>query len=116
MEQPTIYHNPRCTKSRQTLALLEEKGHKPRVIEYLKTPPDEATLRDIQQKLGTSAEAMLRKKEEAFASSGLKDKTLNDDNILSAIAKHPKLLERPIVIAGNKAAIGRPPENILGIL
>lgn len=114
MSNLKIYHNPRCSKSRQTLELLNEKNAKPEVVEYLTTPPSVAELQDIVQKLSQPAKAILRTKEEEFKAL---DVDINDDKqILEAIATHPKLLERPIVVKGNKAAIGRPPENVLTIL
>lgn len=112
----TIYHNPRCSKSRQTLALLEARGIKPRVIEYLKTPPDEATLRALLRKLDLPASALVRRKEEEFKALGLDAPGTSEDAILAAMARHPKLIERPIVVAGRKARLGRPPEAVLDIL
>jgi arsenate reductase (glutaredoxin) len=112
----TIYHNPRCSKSRETLALLEEQGHKPKVIEYLQTPPDAQTLTAIVGKLGIPARKLLRTKEAAYLENGLDNDKLTDAQIISAIVKHPILMERPIVLANVKAAIGRPPENVLEIL
>lgn|SRR5690606_16610679 len=111
-----IYHNPRCSKSRQTLALLEEQGKTPRVVEYLKTPPDAATLKRILASLGKSPRDIMRHKEEPYKTLGLDDPGLTDDQLVAAMVEHPILIERPIVVAGDRAAIGRPPENVLSIL
>lgn len=112
----TIYHNPRCSKSRQTLSLLEEKGVEIDVIEYLKNPPDENTLNEIIKKLGIAPHDLLRKNEDEFKQLGLDKKNISDEEIITAMVKHPKLIERPIVINRNKAALGRPPEDVLKIL
>lgn len=114
--QVTIYHNPRCSKSRQTLALLRERGVEPEIIEYLKTPPDAGTLRDLLAKLGLAPRALLRRREAAYRENGLADPTLGDDTLIAAMAAHPTLIERPIVAVGERAALGRPPENALSIL
>jgi len=112
---PVLYHNPRCSKSRQTLALLQEKGIAPRVVEYLKTPPDAATLAELIGKLGIPAKALLRKGEDAYKELGLKD--VDDEGaLIAAMVAHPVLIERPILVHGAKAAIGRPPEAVLDIL
>jgi arsenate reductase len=110
----TIYHNPRCGKSRDTLALLEKKGIKPKVIEYLSTPPSAAELKDILKMLGLSAHELVRKKEAAAA--GIVPKNLSEAALIAAMVKTPILIERPIVVAGKKAALGRPPENVLKLL
>jgi len=110
-----IYHNPRCGKSRQTLALLEEKGNSPEVIRYLDTPPSKIELKEILQKLNISAEDLVRKKEKLFKDH-FKGKEFDEDAWLNLLVENPKLIERPIVINGNKAAIGRPPELVLEIL
>jgi len=112
----TIYHNPRCSKSRQTLALLEEHGVSPQVIEYLKTPPSQDELKELQQKLNLPIADMLRTKEKEFSQAGLNAPGVSDDIIRKAVAEHPILLERPIVTCGDKAVIGRPPENVLALL
>jgi len=109
----TIYHNPRCTKSRETLALLEKKGVKPKVVEYLSAPPSAAELKGILKALGMSAAGLARKKEAAEAGVDL---ALPEDKLIAAMVKHPIVIERPIVVAGKKAALGRPPENVLKIL
>ena len=112
----TIYHNPRCSKSRQTLALLEEKGVDVEIIEYLKTPPDQKTLKSILKKLDIDAADLLRKKESVFSELKLEKKLDNTNALLDAMVKNPVLIERPIVLANKKAAIGRPPEAVLDIL
>ena len=111
-----IYHNPRCTKSRETLALLEEKGTETEVIEYLKTPPDVTTLKNIIQSLGIQAMQLVRCHEDEFKQAGLDKEGVTEDEIITAMVSYPKLIERPIVVNGNKVAIGRPPKNILTIL
>jgi len=109
----TIYHNPRCSKSRLTLALLEEQGIEPQVVEYLKTPPDAATLRGLLRKLGLGPRDILRRKEAAAA--GI-DSDLDDDALVEAMVANPVVIERPIVVHGDKARLGRPPEQVLEIL
>jgi len=112
----TIYHNPRCTKSRLTLALLEEHGLEPDVVLYLETAPTQAMLKSIAKKLGLSdIRQMMRTKEAIYGELGLSGVT-DDDGLLDAMVKNPILIERPIVVHGAKAAIGRPPENVLEIL
>lgn len=109
-----IYHNPRCTKSRQTLELLKAKGITPEVIEYLKTPLDTSTLKALNAKLGVPVRAMMRTKEAPYQDLGLAE--ADDTALLAAIVAHPILLERPIVENGLKAAIGRPPEAVETVL
>ena len=109
-----IYHNPRCNKSRQTLALLEARGIKPRIVEYLKTPPDQAELKRLLRLLGLAPRRLLRKKEAAEA--GLDEPGLSDAQLIAGMVKHPIVLERPIVVNGERAALGRPPEAVLKIL
>jgi arsenate reductase len=111
----TIYHNPRCSKSRQTLALLHEQGVEPRIVEYLKTPPDITTLTKLAAALG-GARAMLRKGEAEYAELGLSDAKKTEAALLKAMHAHPILIERPIVTDGKRAAIGRPPEAALALL
>jgi len=111
----TIYHNPKCTKSRATLALLQDHGVVPTVIEYLKTPPTAAELKAIVAKLGIKPEALVRKGEDIYKSN-YAGKTLTDAQWIEAMVKHPILIERPIVIGGGRAVIGRPPENVNGLL
>ena len=112
----TIYHNPRCSKSRATLALIEARGIKPKIVDYLKTPPSAAELKAILRKLGLNPRDILRTGETIYAELGLKTRDLDDDAIIALMVKNPILIERPIVVAGNKAAVGRPPENVLAIL
>ena len=112
----TIYHNPRCSKSRGTLKLLEVRGLKPKVVEYLKTPPSAAELKAILKKLGLKADAVVRKGEPLYAELGLKDRKMDDDALIALLVANPILIERPIVVSGSKAAIGRPPETVLKIL
>lgn len=112
----TIYHNPRCAKSRLTLALLEKRGIKPKVIEYLATPPTEAELKRLLKLLGMRPRDLLRTKENEYKQAKLDDPGVSDTEIIRAMAKYPRLIERPIVVAGNKAALGRPPENVLKII
>jgi len=112
----TIYHNPRCTKSRETLALLKQHGIEPRIIEYLKAPPSVLELKGIVKKLGLTPRDIIRDNETRYAELGLKDRKISDDELLALIAANPILLQRPIVVSGNKAAIGRPPENVLKVL
>jgi arsenate reductase len=112
----TIYHNNRCSKSRQTLALIEDKGVTPIIVNYLETPPDKVTLESLLKKLGLSPRDIIRKGEEAYKELQLNDASLSDDQLLNAIVEHPKLLERPIVVSDKRAVIGRPPENVLELL
>jgi arsenate reductase len=112
----TIYHNPRCSKSRATLALLEARGVKPKIVDYLKSPPSAAELKAILRKLGLTPRDILRTGETVYAELGLEDRELDDDALVALMVKNPILIERPIVVAGNKAAVGRPPENVLAIL
>jgi arsenate reductase len=110
----TIYHNPRCSKSREALSILTDAGVKVDVVEYLKTPPSAAELKDVAAKLGIKPGAMVRTKEDEFKQLHL---DLDDDKaVLAALAKHPVLLERPIVVMGSNAVIGRPPENVKKLL
>ncbi|WP_272993327.1 arsenate reductase (glutaredoxin) [Porticoccus hydrocarbonoclasticus] len=112
----SIYHNPRCSKSRQTLALLEDRGLAPSIILYLDNPPDRKTLKDILGKLGITARQLLRKGEDAYRENNLADEHLTETQLIDAMVANPKLIERPIVINGSRAALGRPPENVLEIL
>ncbi len=112
----TLYHNPRCSKSRATLELLESRGFQPEIIEYLKTPPNSETLKEILKLLGLTPREIMRNKETAFKEAGLDNENLSDDEIIAAMIEHPILIERPILVANGKAAIGRPPENVLDIL
>ncbi len=110
-----IYHNPHCSKSRQTLALLTERGIEPAIIEYLNTPPSEVELDQILDMLGREPEELMRKGEAEF-SEHIKDKGLSREEQIAQMVKYPILIERPIVINGDKAAVGRPPESVLDIL
>lgn len=106
----TIYHNPKCSTSRKVLAALHEAGHTPTVIEYLKTPPSRAELKSLVERMGLAPADCVRKKEQVFAD--LKLATADDDKLLDAMAEHPILIERPIVVSGKKARICRPPETV----
>lgn len=112
----TIYHNPRCSKSRQTLALLQEHGIEPRVIEYLAEPPDAATLGKLLDLLGLAPRELMRRKETVYRELGLDDPELDRAALIRAMVENPILIERPIVVAGRKARLGRPPEAVLDIL
>ncbi|CAA7618842.1 arsenate reductase (glutaredoxin) [Magnetospirillum sp. UT-4] len=114
MNDVTVYHNPRCSKSRETLKLVEDRGVTPRVVEYLKTPPDAAELARILALLGKRPADILRRKEAAEA--GIDSGALTDDQLIAAMVAHPAVIERPIVVANGKAALGRPPESVLAIL
>lgn len=111
-----IYHNPRCSKSRQTLALIEEKGITPEIVLYLENTPDQAALKDILGKLGINARDLLRKGEQDYKDNNLKDDSLSDDQLIDKMVEFPKLIERPIVVKGDKAVLGRPPENVLELI
>ncbi len=108
----TIYHNPRCSKSRQTLELLAAKGLSPTIVEYLKNPPDAKTLKALMAKLGLEPRELMRTKEALFAELNLSDADLSPAQLVAAMIEHPVLIERPIVVVDDKAVIGRPPENI----
>ncbi len=112
----TIYHNPRCSKSRQALALLRDKGIEPEIVEYLQTPPDAATLAQLLAMLDLEPRALMRTKEKEYQENGLEDPNLTRDELIAAMIAHPQLIERPIVIRDDKAALGRPPEAVLAIL
>ena len=112
----SIFHNPRCSKSRATLALLQEQGIKPEIRLYLESPPDADELRSILKKLGKTPRELMRKGEAEYREQGLKDESLSDDELIQAMVKTPKLIERPIVLTQGRAAIGRPPESVLDIL
>jgi len=113
----TLYHNNRCSKSRATLALLESRGIVPDIVAYLETPPDAATLRSLLAKLGLpDARQLMRQGEAEYKTLGLADPSLSQQALIDAMVAHPKLIERPIVVNGDRAALGRPPENVLGIL
>lgn len=113
----TIYHNPRCSKSRETLSLLKENGVEPEVVLYLETPPDAATLEKLVNQLGfTSARQLMRHKEELYRELNLDAPALTEAQLIAAMTDHPKLIERPIVVTGGNARIGRPPQAVLEIL
>lgn len=111
-----IYHNPRCSKSRQTLQLIEEQGQTPEIVEYLKNPPSIDELKTVIAKLGVSARDIIRNKEAEYKEAGLDNSDLSEDDIIGKMVEFPKVIERPIVVNGEKAAVGRPPENVLAIL
>jgi arsenate reductase (glutaredoxin) len=114
-ETLTIYHNPACTKSRETLALIRSRGHEPRVIEYLKTPPSETELTAIVRKLGIKPLELIRRNEQVFKDK-YAGKTLADKEWIKAMVANPILIQRPIVVRGDEAAIGRPPEDVERLL
>jgi len=116
MSEIAIYHNPRCSKSRQTLALLEDSGVAPTVILYLEPPLSVAELKEVLAKLGMAPRDLMRKGEAEYKDNNLQDQSLSDADLLAAMARFPKLIERPIVIKGDKAKIGRPPESVLELL
>jgi arsenate reductase len=115
MSKFTIYHNPRCSKSRNTLALLEEHGVSPDVVLYLDAPPDRKEINNLLSMLGMSAGELVRRGEQDYKASGL-DKNSTDEEIVNAMVAHPRLIERPIVVKGKKAVLGRPPENVLELI
>ena len=110
----TIYHNPRCRKSRETLQLLEAHGQQPQIVLYLEQPPTAAELQDLLHKLGMEPMQLIRKGEAVWKEQ-FKGKTLSNKELIQAMIAHPKLIERPIVVNGDKAALGRPPEQVLAI-
>jgi len=116
MTDVTIYHNPRCSKSRETLALLEAQGISPTIVKYLETPPSSADVENLLTLLNLTPRQIMRTKEVEYKELDLNDESKTDVELIAAITSTPKLLERPIVLANGKAAIGRPPENILTIL
>ena len=112
----TIYHNPRCSKSRATLQILHDNGVRPRVVEYLKTPPSESELRWLLARLGLTPRELMRRKEPTYAELALDAAEVSNAQLITALHEHPVLLERPIVVVGDRVALGRPPENVLQIL
>ncbi|MER0040802.1 arsenate reductase (glutaredoxin) [Pseudomonas sp. MGal98] len=116
MTDLTLYHNPRCSKSRAALHLLEERGLQPTVVHYLDTPPSAAQLREVLDKLGLPPRQLLRSGEDEYRQLDLADQALTDDALIEAMVAHPRLIERPILITADRAVIGRPPENILELL
>lgn len=115
MAEVTMYHNPQCTKSRQTLALLTEHGVEAKVVEYLQTPPDAKTLDALLQKLGLEPRELMRTNEDEYEALGLAAAT-DRAQLIQALVEHPILIERPIVVKGGQARIGRPPERVLALL
>ena len=112
----TIYHNPRCSKSRATLALLAERGLQPRVVAYLEQPPDVEQLRELLRMLGLRPRELMRRGESTYRDQGLADASVGDEQLLRAMVEHPILMQRPIVVCDGRAALGRPPEQVLDIL
>jgi arsenate reductase len=112
----TIYHNPRCSKSREALSLLRDHGVEPEVVEYLKDPPSAETLSDLLTRLGLEPRALMRRKEPEYTELGLDDPSLSRDALIAAMVAHPRLIERPIVVKDGRAALGRPPQAVLEIL
>jgi len=116
MKKVTIYHNPRCSKSRQTLELLQKKGTQPEIILYLQTPPTPEKIKEILTQLNLTPRELIRKKETPYKENNLENPNLTETQLIQAMHDNPILIERPIVQTNNKAALGRPPENILTIL
>lgn len=116
MTDMTLYHNPRCSKSRGALELLEARGLQPQVVRYLETPLTAAELRALLAKLGYGARQLLRSGEEEYKSLGLADPALDDEALIAAMVAHPRLIERPILVVGARAVVGRPPERVLELL
>lgn len=116
MTAVTIYHNPRCSKSRQTLQLLQENGIEPEIVLYLENTPSTDTLAKVIDTLGISVRELMRTGEAAYKENNLKDASLSDQQLLEAMIAHPKLIQRPIVLANGQARIGRPPESVLEIV
>ncbi|MGR3890141.1 arsenate reductase (glutaredoxin) [Pseudomonas sp. 1152_12] len=116
MTDLTLYHNPRCSKSRGALELLEARGLNPTIVRYLETPLNAAQIKALLDKLGISARQLLRTGEDEYKTLNLADASLSETQLIVAIADHPKLMERPILETADKAVIGRPPENLLELL
>ena len=112
----TIYHNPRCSKSRQTLEILRSKGVEPEIMLYLETPLDKPTLIGLLKKLALNAAQLVRRSEQAFKDNNLGASDVTEQQLIAAMLKYPKLIERPIVVVGDRAVLGRPPENVLELL
>lgn len=112
----TLYHNPRCSKSRQTLQILRDRGIEPEILEYLKTPPDALTLSAILDRLGMGPRDLMRVKEKEYRELGLDDPSLSREALIAAMVDHPILIEPPIVLKDSRAALGRPPEGVVDIL
>jgi len=116
MTNITIYHNPRCSKSRQTLEILNQNGHEPDVVKYLQSPPDIKLIKHVLTLLNLSPRDLMRKKEAEYKDNNMSDPSLSDDQLIELMHKFPKVIERPIVVNKNKAVIGRPPETVLDII
>jgi len=116
MTELTLYHNPRCSKSRSALELLEGRGLPPTIIRYLETPPTDAELQDVLNKLGIAPRQLLRTGEDEYKQLNLANPDLSDEQLIEAMVAHPRLIERPILVAGDRATVGRPPEKVLEIL
>ena len=116
MSKPTMYHNPRCSKSRQTLEVLRARGIEPEIVEYLKTPPDAQQLGEILDMLGLQPRQLMRTNETEYKENKLADTSLSRDKLIQAMVEHPRLLQRPIVVSNGQAALGRPPEAVVEIL
>lgn len=116
MTELTLYHNPRCSKSRSALELLEGRGLTPTIVRYLETPPTAAELQDVLNKLGIAPRQLLRTGEDEYKQLNLADPDLSDEQLIEAMVAHPRLIERPILVAGDRATVGRPPEKVLEIL
>jgi len=116
MSKPTLYHNPHCSKSRQTLELLRARGIEPEIVEYLETPPDAQQLGQILDMLGLEPRQLMRTSETEYKDYNLADTSLGRDELIQAMVEHPRLIQRPVVISHGKAALGRPPEHVVEIL
>ncbi|WP_312702975.1 arsenate reductase (glutaredoxin) [Stutzerimonas nitrititolerans] len=116
MTELTLYHNPRCSKSRSALELLEGRGLTPTIIRYLETSPTAAELQDVLNKLGIAPRQLLRTGEDEYRQLDLANPDLSDEQLIEAMVAHPRLIERPILVAGDRATVGRPPEKVLEIL
>jgi len=116
MSKPTMYHNPRCSKSRQTLELLRARGIEPEIVEYLQTPPDAQQLGHVLDMLGLEPRQLMRTGEAEYKENNLADTSLARDELIQAMVEHPGLIQRPVVISNGKAVLGRPPEDVLEIL
>ena len=116
MKKYKIYHNPRCSKSRQTLSLLRENGIEPQVVEYLKTPLQKKELQIISNAVGLRPASFIRKNENEYKENGIAEYLDNDEKVFQYIVKYPKIMERPIVVSNGKGVIGRPPSNVLGLI
>lgn len=116
MSDIEIWHNPRCSKSRQALALLQERGMNPRVVKYLEDPPTVARLEEVLRALGMEPRELMRKKEKPYAELGLGDPGRTRAELVRAMAEHPILIERPVIVRGRRAVVGRPPERALDVL